>query len=124
MLHLSTECSVKRSNPQRDVVAIRKIACIQDNRLVTDVCSTSSGMDAINCYGVIRGALVATVPLLVQYRVSFSTVVMMQSSLAGVRSPQVTRIKMCRRRCNSRLTQTLLQSLKHISIRVTLTKVT
>jgi hypothetical protein len=78
MLHLSTECSVKRSNPQRvDVVAIRKITCIQDNRLVTDVCSTSSGMDAINCYGVIRGALVATV-LLVQYCVSFSTALVPQ----------------------------------------------
>jgi hypothetical protein len=46
-MHLSTECYKKVVNPQcADVIAIHKIAPIEDNCLKTDVHSVRSGMDA------------------------------------------------------------------------------
>jgi hypothetical protein len=46
MLRKSTDCYVKRQ--QRFDVAICKTACVEDNRLETDVSCTSSGMDAVD----------------------------------------------------------------------------
>jgi hypothetical protein len=78
-LRLSTECCVITAHPQRvDVVAIRKIASVDDDRLETDVRSASSGMDAIDRHEVLRGPPVEIVPILVRYRVSFSTALVPQ----------------------------------------------
>jgi hypothetical protein len=47
MLRLCTECYVKRVHLQAvHLVAIRKIAYVEDDRLKRDVFSVSSGLDA------------------------------------------------------------------------------
>jgi hypothetical protein len=81
MFHLSTECCVKRPHPHDDVVAIREIASVVDDRLETDVRSTSSGMDGIDRHEVFRGPSVGIVPILVRYRVSFSMALVPQLQL-------------------------------------------
>jgi hypothetical protein len=54
MPHLPRECYVKITHQQCvDVIAICRIASIEDNCLETDVCSASSGMDALDHYEVL-----------------------------------------------------------------------
>jgi hypothetical protein len=130
MLCLSTECCVKRAHPQHvDVVAIQKIAFIEDDHLETDVHSVSIGMNAVDCHEVLRGPLVWIVPILVRYHVSFSTDVIPQLQLwhlhwlmsiqsVGDLHSQVLR---CYTSC---LTETLLQSLKHINVCMMSTRIT
>jgi hypothetical protein len=65
MFHLSTECYVKRAHMQCIDVAIRKIASVQDSCLETDVCSTDTGMDAVDGHQVLRGPLLGIIPVLV-----------------------------------------------------------
>jgi hypothetical protein len=115
-LRLSTEYCVKRSHPQRVyVVAIRKIASAEDDRLETDVRCASSGMDAIDRQEVLRGPSVGIVPILVRYREilhdSRSITAVMAFSLAGVRTvrgrPAFTNVvgvtfPVSRRRCSNR----------------------
>jgi hypothetical protein len=49
LLHLPTEFYVKRAQPQCvDIVAIRRIASVEDSRLEIDALSTNAGMDAIH----------------------------------------------------------------------------
>jgi hypothetical protein len=65
MLHLSTECYAQIGHPQCvEVVAIHKIASVEDDRLETDVHSVSSGVDAIDCHEVLPGPSVWLVPIL------------------------------------------------------------
>jgi TATA-binding protein-associated factor Taf7 len=65
MLPLSTEYCVIRAHQQRvDVVAIRKIESVEDDRLETDVRSASGGLDAIDRHEVLRGPSVGTVRIL------------------------------------------------------------
>lgn len=53
MLCLFTECYVKRANLQCGDAVIHKIWSIDYNHLQTDVCSASTGMDAIDHHGVL-----------------------------------------------------------------------
>jgi hypothetical protein len=72
-LRLCTEYCVRGADPQRvDVVAIRISASVEDDPLETDLRSASSGMDATDRQEVLRGPSVGIVPILVQYRMSFS----------------------------------------------------
>lgn len=49
--HLPIECSVKGSHLQGfNVIAIRKIASVEDSDLETDFHFVGSGMDAIDCH--------------------------------------------------------------------------
>jgi hypothetical protein len=86
MLRLSREWHVKGVHPQCVNVEIRKIASVENDRLETYVRSPSSGMDAIGSHEVLLGLLVLIVPILMSYRVTFSTAAIMASSLAGVRT--------------------------------------
>jgi hypothetical protein len=74
MLCLSTQCYVKRARPQNvDVVANRKMYSVEDDRVETDMPFTNSGMHATDGHEELRGPSVRIVPILVRYRVSFST---------------------------------------------------
>jgi predicted hotdog family 3-hydroxylacyl-ACP dehydratase len=65
---------VKKGHPHRvDVLAIRKIASVEDDHVETDLHSTSSGMDTIDCHEVLRAPSVGIVPILVRHRVRFPT---------------------------------------------------
>jgi hypothetical protein len=56
MLYMSTEYYVRRPHSHCvDVVAFRKIAFVEEDRLETDVRSASIGMDAIDSHEVLRG---------------------------------------------------------------------
>jgi hypothetical protein len=82
MLRLSVECYSKRAQPQYvDVVAIRKIASVEDYRLETDVSVANSGMGVIYRQAVLRGPSGGIVPILVRHRVSFSTALVPQLQL-------------------------------------------
>jgi hypothetical protein len=79
MLRLSTECYVKRAHSQCVyIIVIRKIASVKDDCLETNVRSASSGVDEIDGYEVLRLLSVTIVPVLVRYRVSFSTALVPQ----------------------------------------------
>jgi hypothetical protein len=108
---LSTECYVKGTDPYCvDVPAIRKFASVEVDE--TDVRSAGSGMDAILRNEVLRGPF-------------FGTVIsreLLHSCNYGIfiawcpYSLWTTCIRVCRRCYTSCLTETLLQSLKHISV--------
>jgi hypothetical protein len=87
MLRLSTECNVMRAHPQCvDILAIRKIASVEDGRLEIDVNSASNSMAANDHHKALRGPSLGTVPTIVRYHMSFSTAAIMVLSLAGVRT--------------------------------------
>jgi hypothetical protein len=82
MLRLSTECYVKGIHPQSvEVIAIRMIASVEDDRRETDVRPASSGMDAFDRHGFLRELSVGIVPIFLQHRMSFSTAVVPQLKL-------------------------------------------
>jgi hypothetical protein len=79
MPRLSSEYYVEIAHPRCvDVLAIRKTA-------ETDVFLVSTATEEIHYHEVLLGSLAETVPILVQYRVSFSTAAIVVSPLAGVR---------------------------------------
>jgi hypothetical protein len=79
---VSTECYVRGAHLQCvDAVVIRKIASAEDDRLGTNVRFASSDMDAIDREEVLRGPPVKIVPILIRYRVSFSTALVPQLQL-------------------------------------------
>jgi hypothetical protein len=74
MPRLSAEYYVERTHPRCvDVLAIRKIPSTEDDRLETDVLPMSAATEEIHYHEVLRGRSVETVPIFVQYRLSFYT---------------------------------------------------
>jgi hypothetical protein len=56
MLHASTECYVRRAHPQSvNVVAIPRIAAVQNDGQEPDVGTASSGADATDSDEVLEG---------------------------------------------------------------------
>jgi hypothetical protein len=96
-------------------VDIRKIASAEEDRLETNVRSESSGLDAIDRRGILRGPSVEIVPEFARYHVTFSTAAITASPLAGVRSFRERPALTCAVDVNTCcLTETLRQSSKHI----------
>jgi hypothetical protein len=82
MLRLSTEYHVKRTNPLCVAgVAIRKIASMEDDRLVTEVSFASIGMYTFLRHEIRRGPLVERVQILFSYCTCFSTALIQQLQL-------------------------------------------
>jgi hypothetical protein len=106
MLRLYTECYVKRAHPQCVDVAIFKIILVGDVRPETDVRSASGGVDARDRHEVLREPSVGVIRSLLQYRVKFSTAFVPYGLWA-------TWFNVCR--YTSCLTETLLQSPKHMN---------
>jgi hypothetical protein len=77
---------------------------------VRDLRSVNSSVDANDRHGVLPGPPVGTLPILVRYRVNFSTAAIMAPSLAGVRTVQGRPAFTCAVDVTFRLTETLLQS--------------
>jgi hypothetical protein len=84
MLLVTTECCINRTHTLCvDAVAIRRIVPVEGGSMET---CASSGMDEIDRHELLRGASVGIGPVLVRYRMSFSTAAVMASSLFGVRT--------------------------------------
>jgi hypothetical protein len=76
----------KKSSPQCvDVVSIRKITSLEDDRLEGGVGSSRGGVDAIDCHNVRRGLSVGLVSVTVRYRMSFFTALVPQLQLWHLR---------------------------------------
>jgi hypothetical protein len=96
MFCLCTECCVKRAYQLCvDVLAIRRLVFIEDDRLDIDVSSASRGMDTVDGHEVLRGLSDGIGPFLLWYRVSFSTAAIMTFSLVGVRTVRGRPVCMC-----------------------------
>jgi hypothetical protein len=129
MRRLSTESYVKRAHPQRDnVIANHKIASAEDDRLEADLRSVSNDVDAIARHEVFILSSVRTTPVLVRHHVIFFTALVPQLQLChrhwlvSIQSVGDLHSRvLCYTSC---LTETMLQSSKHICIWMNLIRIT
>jgi hypothetical protein len=98
--------------------------CCSHSLLGTDVRFASSRMDVIDWHEVLWQHSDGIDPFLACYRVNYSTGLVPQLRLWCPCRPWVTCIHVCCRSCSSWLAETLLQSLKPISVGMTWTMIT
>jgi hypothetical protein len=121
VLYVSTRCNVKTAHAQCvDIVVIRKMVSVEDYHLETDVRFAGAGRDTADRQEVLRGLSVSIVPVVVRHRVSFYTAFVLKLKLCHIHwlvSVQfVGDLNSRVPSCTSSLTETLLQSSKHIVV--------
>jgi hypothetical protein len=85
MHRLSTEYYKEKAHLQFvDVIASRKIAFVEDERLETDVRSESSVVGEVDRHESLRGHSVGKDPIVVLYRVTLSTVIVTKLKLLNL----------------------------------------